>query len=87
MPTIRMITDWKDMHQVAELCHQQDEPIFVERNGANLVVMSMEAYEKQLGILGIYRKLADAEKQLENETALEQEEVFRRLREKREREV
>lgn len=55
-----------------------------QKNGSgHLVVMSMDTYEKQLGILDVYRKLGAAEKQLEDGVPLlDGDEVIKRLREK-----
>lgn len=45
--------------------------------------MSMDTYDKQMGLLDVYRKLGAAEKQLEDGVPLlDGDEVFRRLREK-----
>lgn len=45
--------------------------------------MSMETYERQLAIVDVYRKLAEAEKQLaEGLPLVDGEQVFQRLREK-----
>lgn len=84
MPIIRPLTDFCDTGRITELCRQKNEPIFLTQNGSDqLVVMSKETYEKQLGLLEIYRKLSAAEKQLEEGIPLlEGEEVFRRLRAK-----
>ena len=56
----------------------------ITKNGSgHLVVMSMDTYEKQLGILDVYRKLGAAEKQLEDGVPLlDGDEVIKRLREK-----
>jgi len=84
MPIVRPLTDFCDTGRITELCRQKNEPVFLTQNGSDqLVVMSKETYEKQLGLLEIYRKLSAAEKQLEEGTPLlEGEEVFRRLRAK-----
>ena len=67
MPTIRPMADLRDTGKISELCYQKNEPVFITKNGSgHLVVMSMDTYEKQLGILDVYRKLGAAEKQLED---------------------
>lgn len=81
MPIVRPLTDFCDTGSITEFCRQKKEPVFLTQNGSDqLVVMSKETYEKQLGLLEIYRKLSAAEKQLEDTPLLEGEEVFRRLR-------
>ncbi|WP_075109733.1 type II toxin-antitoxin system Phd/YefM family antitoxin [Bittarella massiliensis (ex Durand et al. 2017)] len=84
MPTIRPIADLRDTSKISELCHQKNEPVYITKNGSgHLVVMSMETYERQLGLLDVYRKLGAAEKQVEDGVSLlDGEEVFGRLREK-----
>ena len=84
MPLIRPITDLRNTNEISEMCHKKQEPIFITKNGyGDLVVMSMETYESQLAIVGVYKKLAEAEAQIsEGVTLLEGEEVFKKLRNK-----
>ncbi len=87
MPIIRPMADLRDTGKISELCYQKNEPVFITKNGSgHLVVMSMETYDKQLGLLDIYRRLGAAEKQLEQGVPLlEGDEVFSRLRRKHEK--
>ena len=84
MPQIRPITDLRDTNEISEICHKLSEPVFITKNGyGDLVVMSIETYEKQLALVDVYRKLAEAEKQLADEhSLLDGEEVFKRLRDR-----
>ena len=84
MPEIRPIKDLRNTTEISELCHQIKEPLFITKNGyGDLVVMSMETYEKSLGKLELYQKLAEAESQLKNgEELLDGEEVFKDLKKK-----
>jgi len=84
MPLIRPITDLRNTNEISEMCHKRQEPIFITKNGyGDLVIMSMETYESELAIVGVYKKLAEAEAQiLEGVTLLDGEEVFKRLRNK-----
>ncbi|MBS4030247.1 MAG: type II toxin-antitoxin system Phd/YefM family antitoxin [Clostridiales bacterium] len=84
MPQIRPIKDLRNTTEISELCHQFQEPIFITKNGyGDLVVMSMETYEKFLAKLELYQKLAEAEAQIKNGgELLDGEEVFKKLREK-----
>lgn len=72
----------RDTGKISELCHQKNEPVLITKNGSGyLVVMSMDTYGKQMGMLDIYRKLGAAEKQLEDGTPLlDGDEVLKRLR-------
>lgn len=84
MPTIRPMADLRDTGKISELCYQKNEPVFITKNGSgHLVVMSMDTYDKQMGVLDVYRKLGAAEAQMEDGAPLlEGKEVFQRLRQK-----
>jgi PHD/YefM family antitoxin component YafN of YafNO toxin-antitoxin module len=46
------------------LCHQEDRPVFITRNGqSDLVVMSQAHYDRLQAQLELYRKLEEAEAQ------------------------
>ena len=84
MPTICPMADLRDTGKISELCYQKNEPVFITKNGSgHLVVMSMDTYDKQMGVLDVYRKLGAAEAQIEDGVPLlEGKEVFQRLRQK-----
>jgi prevent-host-death family protein len=84
MPQIRPITDLRNTTEISEICHKQDEPIFITKNGyGDLVVMSIETYERQLAMAEVYKKLADAEAQIaQGIPLLDGEEVFKKLKDK-----
>jgi len=84
MPQIRPITDLRNTNEISEICHKHSEPIFITKNGyGDLVVMSIETYERQLALVDVYKKLAEAESQIAQGTPLlEGEEVFEKLRNK-----
>ena len=84
MPQIRPITDLRNTTEISEICHKHDEPIFITKNGyGDLVVMSMETYERQLAMAEVYKKLADAEAQIaQGVPLLDGEEVFKKLKDK-----
>jgi len=84
MPQIRPITDLRNTNEISEICHKSKEPIFITKNGyGDLVVMSMETYERQMALVEVYKKLSEAEAELANGALLlEGEEVFRKLRAK-----
>lgn len=67
MPQIIPIRDLKNTSEISEICHNSNEPIFVTKNGyGDMVIMSMEAYEKTLYMNDIYQKLQSAEFSVEN---------------------
>ncbi|SNV67463.1 type II toxin-antitoxin system Phd/YefM family antitoxin [Clostridium cochlearium] len=82
MPEIRPIKDLRNTTEISEICHKTKEPIFITKNGyGDLVVMSMETYERKLAKVDLYKKLAEAESQIENgEMLLDAESVFKDLR-------
>jgi PHD/YefM family antitoxin component YafN of YafNO toxin-antitoxin module len=84
MPQIRPIKDLRNTTEISELCHQLKEPVFITKNGyGDLVVMSMETYEKKMAKLDLYQKFSEAEMQLKSgEKLADVEEVIKRLREK-----
>ena len=84
MPQIRPITDLRNTTEISEVCHQSQEPIFITKNGyGDLVVMSIQAYERQLAKANLYAKLAEAEKQIADGVELiDADDVFARLRKK-----
>lgn len=56
MPHIRPITDLRNTTEISDLCHKQNEPIFITKNGyGDLVVMSIETYERQLALVEVYK--------------------------------
>ena len=83
MPKIMPITALRNTNEISDICRELDEPIFITKNGyGDMVVMSIEAYERDFVLMDVYRKLAVAEKQIENGEVLDAETVFEGLREK-----
>ncbi len=65
MNTIIPIKDLKDTAAVSKLCHEADRPVFVTKNGyGDLVIMSIQAYEKALAKLDLYTRLEKGERQI-----------------------
>ena len=49
MPVIKPITDLRNTNEISELCHKQQQPVFITKNGyGDLLVMSMETYDELL---------------------------------------
>jgi prevent-host-death family protein len=63
MPLIRPISDLRNRAmEISELCHRDDQPVFITRNGkGDLVVMSQAHYERLHNLIELYRKLDEAE--------------------------
>ena len=64
MPQIRPMTDLRNTNEISELCHAKNEPIFITKNGyGDVVVMSIEAYDKLIGNNEIDAAISAAEKE------------------------
>ncbi len=63
MPTIRPISDLRNnANEISDFCRQTREPVYITRNGSgDMVVLSMEEYERQQALIDLYGKLAVAE--------------------------
>ena len=63
MPIIRPISDLRNhFSNISTTVHAEDEPVFLTKNGVgDMVVMSIEHYEKQLARIELYQKLDEAE--------------------------
>jgi len=63
MSEIRPISDLRNKsNEIREYCIGTREPVFITKNGVgDMVVMSMEVYERQQAKLELYDKLAEAE--------------------------
>ena len=67
MPTIRPMRDLKNTAASSTLCHETEEPIFITKNGyGDMVVMSIETYEKTMFINNVYNKLEEAKQDIKN---------------------
>lgn len=62
MPQIRPITDLRNKFaDISKIVHEKSEPIFLTKNGyGDMVVMSIETYEKMNMDYIIYEKLKEA---------------------------
>lgn len=82
MPQIIPIKDLKNTSEVSELCHKSDEPIFVTKNGyGDMVIMSMETYERDMYLNNVYKTLEISRSQFDNGTVHDGYKVLRDLRE------
>lgn len=65
MPHIIPIKDLRNTTEISDLCKEKQEPIFVTKNGyGDLVVMSMETYDKIMGSREIDHAITVAESEL-----------------------
>ncbi len=63
MPQIRPVSDLRNnFAEISRIVHETSEPVFLTKNGyGDMVVMSIEAYERKLFESEIYFKLKEAE--------------------------
>lgn len=82
MNQIRPVSDLKDnFAEISRTVHETAKPVFLTKNGyGDMVVMSMEAYEKMQFEYEVSAKLAEAEREMENnEKTYSPEEVFQAM--------
>ncbi|MEG1847756.1 MAG: type II toxin-antitoxin system Phd/YefM family antitoxin [Lachnospiraceae bacterium] len=62
------IKDLKNTTEISDLCHKSEEPIYITKNGyGDMVIMSIDIYEKTMRQINIYRELEISEKQIKEE--------------------
>ena len=66
MPSIRPISDLRNnANDISDFCRQTREPVYITRNGTgDMVVMNIDAYERQMALIDLYGKLAVAEEEV-----------------------
>lgn len=84
MPQIRPIEDLMNAIELSTHCHACHEPVFFKKDGRiDLVVMSIEVYEKMVGTLEVDEAITEAEAEYANSQELaDAQEALSMLREK-----
>jgi prevent-host-death family protein len=85
MPLIRPISDLRNRAmEISELCHEEDQPVFITRNGkGDMVVMSHAYFERLQSIIELYKKLGEAEVlDASGEQGISHSKMMKKLREK-----
>jgi len=83
MPLIRPISDLRNRStEISELCHSEDQPVFITKNGkGDLVVMSQAHYERLHSVIELYQKLGEAEElDAAGEQGITHHEMIQRLK-------
>lgn len=81
MPQIIPIKDLKNTSEISQKCHETDEPIFITKNGyGDMVIMSIDVYEKLQIKLDVYNKLAEAEEDVKQGRTQDAFEFLKELR-------
>jgi prevent-host-death family protein len=84
MPHIRPVSDLRNnFSEISRIVHESREPVFLTKNGfGDMVVLSMEQYEKYQFDNEVYYKLKEAEAEAKSTTKrYTHAEVMRNLRE------
>ena len=64
MPQILPIKDLRDTTAISNLCHENNEPIFITKNGyGDMVIMSIETYQSIINYY-IDHAIEEAEKEI-----------------------
>ena len=73
-----------DYNAIAKLAHEKEEPVYITRNGeGDVVVMSIEAFERREAMLDLREKLLFAEQQrLSGEPTISLDKAHKLLRDK-----
>ncbi len=84
MPLIMPIKDLRNTTEISNIAHQEQEPIFITKNGySDLVVMSSELYDKFAKINRIDQSIYESEKDiLDGAEAVDADIVFAELEKK-----
>lgn len=83
MPHIIPIRDLKNTAEISELCHKTDEPIFITKNGyGDMVIMSMDRFEKTMKQIKMYSDLEVSEKQIKEGRVKDARESLASIKEK-----
>ncbi len=85
MPIIKSISSLRNRtRDIASLCHEQDEPVYLTKNGeGDLVVMSIKHYEGLKARVEIFEKLAVAQAQAAaGEKGITHTQVMKKLRQR-----
>lgn len=63
MPSIRPISDLRNSsNEISEFCRTSREPVYITKNGVgDMVVLSIDMYERLQAQLELYASLAEAE--------------------------
>ena len=85
MPIIKSISDLRNKaNKISKLVHENKEPVFITKNGeGNMVVMSLDEYNKITTSVDLLKKLLEAENDLKKGAKpIPAKEVFAKLKEK-----
>ena len=85
MPIIRPISDLRNRAtEISDICHNEDQPIFITKNGkSDMVVMSQAHFDRLQSLFELYQKLGEAEiLDASGDKGISHEDVMSKLRNK-----
>ena len=83
MPQIIPIRDLKKTAEISDMCHNSEEPIYITKNGyGDMVIMSMETYEKNMRKYLKYKDIEVSEKEIEEGKVKEAKSALKGMRAK-----
>ena len=83
MPQIIPIRDLKKTSEISDMCHNSEEPIYITKNGyGDMVIMSMETYEKNMRKYLKYKDIEVSEKEIEEGKVKEAKSALQGMRAK-----
>ena len=83
MPQIIPVRDLKKTSELSEMCRNAQEPVFITKNGyGDMVIMSMETYEKTMFLNDVYRKLEEGEQSIQSGDVMDGFDSLETIREK-----
>lgn len=84
MPKILPISDLRNnFNKISEICHKDDEPVYITKNGkGDMVVTSLSYFEKLQSRIELYDKLAVAEADFANGETISHDDLMKELKER-----
>jgi PHD/YefM family antitoxin component YafN of YafNO toxin-antitoxin module len=77
------IRDLKNTSAISQMCHESEEPVFITKNGyGDMVIMSLEMYERKMFMNDVYTKLVEADEQVKEGKMLEADVSLKSIRKK-----
>jgi len=77
------IRDLRNTNEISERCQNSREPIFITKNGyGEMVLMSIDTYERKMALIDVYEKLLAAEQELSEGKGVDGKTAFASLRAK-----
>ena len=82
IPSIRPSSDLRNKYnEISRFCHKDSEPVYITKNGQdNLVVMSIETYERLVGKFALNKLLNEGINDLKNNRVIPAEEGFSQIK-------